>query len=195
MDALSIRLARPGDGAALAEIYRPYVLDTAITFEYEAPDGEEMARRVARTLERYPWLVAELDGLPVGYTYASAFKGRAAYDWAVETSIYLARGLQGRGIGRALHDALEKALAKQNVLNLNACIAYTEQETARLTKASVRFHEKLGYRLVGRFHQCGYKFGTWYDIVWMEKMLGPHGAAPAPFLPLQGGKELAGWKF
>lgn len=182
--SLSIRMASISDAAALLSLYRPYVEQTAITFEYTSPSLEEFSSRIAHTLERYPYLVGEVNGAIIGYAYVAPFKERAAYDWAVETSIYLKMGLTGHGYGRALYQALEQILQRQNILNLNACIAYTSCEDAHLTNGSACFHERLGYRLVGTFHQCGYKFGTWYDMIWMEKMIGPHSAAPAPVLPI-----------
>ena len=180
----TLRMATEKDASALLEIYRPYVEQTAITFEYDVPTVEEFARRIRHTLERYPYLVAEENGAVIGYAYVSPFKERAAYDWAVETSIYVKMGLSGKGYGKQLYDALERLLKAQNILNLNACIAYTEHEDAHLDNNSTHFHEHLGYKLVGTFHQCGYKFGTWYDMIWMEKMLGGHTDAPAPVLPV-----------
>ena len=180
-EKFSLRLARPEDGPALAAIYRPYVLETAVSFEYTAPDGAEMTRRVETTLENYPWIVAEKAGQLLGYAYAGPFKGRPAYDWAVETSIYVAAEARGIGCGRALYQALEAQLKRQNILNMNACIAFTEGEDSRLSPASIRFHEKMGYVQNAHFHKCGYKFGKWYDMVWMEKHLGPH---PEPALPM-----------
>lgn len=180
----TLRMATEKDASALLEIYRPYVEQTAITFEYVVPTVEEFARRIRHTLERYPYLVAEENGAVIGYAYVSPFKERAAYDWAVETSIYVKMGLSGKGYGKQLYDALERLLKAQNILNLNACIAYTEHEDAHLDNNSTHFHEHLGYKLVGSFHQCGYKFGTWYDMIWMEKMLGDHTDAPAPVLPV-----------
>ena len=182
--SLSIRMAAPEDAPALLEIYRPYITDTAITFEYDVPPAEEFAVRIARTLRTYPYLVAEGEGEIIGYAYASPFKERAAYDWAVETSIYLKMGLSGQGYGRMLYDKLEAILRRQNILNANACIACTAQEDAHLTNGSMHFHERLGYRPVGIFHQCGYKFGTWYDMIWMEKMLDKHPKYPRPLLPI-----------
>lgn len=179
-----IRLARIEDAPALAAIYEPYVRETAITFEYVPPTPAEFAERMRKTMEFYPYLVAELDGRLVGYAYAGAFKGRPAYDWAVETSIYVAQGHTGEGTGRALHDALERALAAQGVLNMYACIAVPDgEDDETLTRNSQRFHEHMGYRLVGEFYQCGFKGGRWYNMIWMEKMLGEHRADQPPVAP------------
>ncbi len=179
-----IRLARIEDAAALAAIYGPYVRETAITFEYVPPTVDEFAERMRKTMEFYPYLVAERDGSLVGYAYAGTFKGRPAYDWAVETSIYVAQGHAGEGIGRALHDMLEALLRSQGVLNMYACIAVPVGEgDETLTRNSQHFHEHMGYRLVGEFYQCGFKGGSWYDMVWMEKMLGEHRADQPPVTP------------
>lgn len=178
-----IRAAAPEDAEALLEIYRPYVEETAITFEYEVPAPEEFRERIRHVLCRYPYLVAEQDGEIVGYAYAGAFKERAAYDWAVETTVYVKKDRRRRGIGKELYAALEKALALQNILNANACIAYPETEDAYLTKNSVQFHEHMGYKTVGEFHRCGYKFHRWYNMVWMEKFLGEHRENQEPVKP------------
>ncbi len=180
-EELLIRLAREEDAPELLKIYDPYVRGTVITFEYSVPSVSEFAARIRHTLERFPYLVASLEGEIVGYAYASPFKSRAAYDWSVETSIYVKQGLRGRGVGTTLYRALEEELGRMHVLNLNACIAYPNPE-------SVGFHEKFGYRMVGRFNMSGYKLGAWHDIVWMEKSIGPHDAPPEsviayPLLP------------
>jgi len=171
---IRIRIAKPEDAGALLGIYGPYVEQTAITFEYEVPSTEEFENRIRRVLKKYPYLVAERDGEILGYAYVSPFHERKAYDWAVETSIYVDRDRKRMGIGRKLYEALEQILAAQGILNLNACIAYPAREDEHLTKDSVNFHQYLGYRLVGEFHQCGYKFNRWYNMVWMEKSIGEH---------------------
>ncbi len=172
---LIVRLATEADAPALAVIYEPYVRETAITFEYVPPTAKEFAERMRRTMEFYPYVVAVLDGAIVGYAYAGTFKDRPAYDWAVETSIYVAQGYPGRGIGRALHDRLEVLLRAQGILNMYACIAVPDGEgDETLTRNSQHFHEHLGYRLVGEFYRCGHKGARWYNMVWMEKMLGEH---------------------
>lgn len=177
----SIRIATEADAAALLQIYAPYVENTAITFEYEVPTEQEFAERIKHTLEKYPYIVALEDKKIVGYAYAGPFKERAAYDWAVETSIYVDMEYKRNGIGRLLYEKLEELLCEQGILNVNACIGYPEVEDEYLTWDSVYFHEKQGYQMVGRFHKCGYKFGRWYDMVWMEKFIGEHcedGAQP-----------------
>lgn len=171
---MKIRNASPADAAALVAIYAPYVEHTAVSFEYEVPSAEAFAARIARTIERYPYLVAEIDGRPVGYAYAGPFKERAAYDRSVETSIYVSASAQGHGVGRALYEELEKQLREQGILNLYACIAWTDEPDAALTHQSPDFHAHMGYVRCGLFRKCGQKFGRWYDMIWMEKMLGEH---------------------
>ncbi len=173
-----IRIAAPDDAQALLDIYAPYVKDTAITFEYDVPSVGEFRQRICRTLEKYPYLIAEQNGVPVGYTYAGVFNERAAADWSVETSLYVRDDCKRQGIGKKLYLALEQALSLQRVINLNACIACPETEDEYLTRNSIRFHEHLGYRFVGEFYQCGYKFSRWYNMVWMEKHLGEHPEHP-----------------
>lgn len=169
-----IRTATEDDAEELLAIYAPYVEQTAITFEYDVPSEDEFRKRISHTLEKYPYLVAEENGKIAGYAYVSPFKERAAYDWSVETSIYVDMAQKRKGIGRLLYDRLEEILKKQGILNVNACIGYPQIDDEYLTKDSVHFHERLGYHMVGTFHQCGYKFGRWYDMVWMEKFIGEH---------------------
>ncbi len=183
-NALCVRLAAEADAEELLSIYAPYVEDTAVSFEYQVPTLEEFRGRIRETLERFPYLAAEDETGIAGYAYVSSFKEREAYSWSVETSIYVRRDSRWRGVGRRLYEALEAALSAQGVLNLNACIAYPPAEDdPYLTLDSVIFHERMGYRLAGRFHQCASKFGRWYDMVWMEKSIGDHLPDPAPVRP------------
>ena len=175
---IEIHEAKEADAAGLLAIYAPYVEHTAITFEYEVPTLEEFTERIRQTKTKYPYLVAKRDGKVLGYAYAGQFHAREAYAWAVETSIYVDESYKHTGIGGKLHAALEKTLKEQGFLNMNACIAYAPNEDEYLTNNSVEFHAHLGYRMVGQFYQCGYKFGRWYDMVWMEKLIGEHGANP-----------------
>ena len=171
---ITIRIASPSDAPELLAIYAPYITKTAISFEYDVPSVEEFADRIRTTLEKYPYLAAESDGHIVGYCYVSILHGRQAYDWSVETSIYVDQNCKRMGIGKKLHDALEQALSAMGILNLYACIAFPIVEDPYLTEDSVHFHEHLGYTHTAHFHKCGYKFNRWYDIVWMEKTIGKH---------------------
>ena len=118
---VEIRVATPDDAAAIQAIYAPYVAETAITFEYEVPSVEEIRQRITTTLQRYPYLVAEEDGQLLGYCYAGTFKARRAYDWSVETSIYVKRDARQRGLGSLLYSKLEEYLRAMCITNINAC--------------------------------------------------------------------------
>ena len=179
-EGFEIRCATVGDAGALLRIYAPYVRETAVTFEYEVPSEAEFAARIAKTLERYPYLVAERAGEVVGYAYAAPFKGRAAYDWSAELSVYVDREKRGGGVGSALYRALEDELHARGLVNLYACIACPDEEDDRLTFDSVRFHERRGFELVGEFKKCACKFGRWYNMVWMGKSIADHEPNPAP---------------
>lgn len=174
MNKITIRTAQLSDASEILKIYTPYVENTAITFEYEVPSTKEFEGRIASTLEKYPYIVVILEGKIVGYAYAGAFKSRAAYDWGVEMTVYVDRNLKRMGIGRILYEKIEAILGAQGILNVNACIGYPEKEDEHLTWDSVKFHDKLGYKKIGHFHECGYKFNRWYDMVWMEKLIGEH---------------------
>ncbi|SFH18696.1 phosphinothricin acetyltransferase [Desulfotomaculum arcticum] len=174
---ITIRMATESDTEEILAIYAPYVTDTAITFEYVVPTTKEFAERVRNILKKYPYLVALRDNAIVGYAYASAFNKRAAYGWAVETSVYVKQEGRKNGIGKKLYQVLEEILKKQNIINMNACIAYPNPE-------SIGFHKHMGYKTVGHFTKCGYKFDTWYDIIWMEKVIGKHTINPKPVIPI-----------
>ncbi len=184
-DDVRVRLATPDDAAALVAIYAPYVLNTAITFEYDVPSVDEFAGRIAATLRRFPYLVLTDANSPepLGYAYIGYFNVRAAYDWCAETSIYLRRDQRKRGLGRYLYESLEDASAAMGVLSLKACVGVPSVDDEHLTHNSLTFHEHLGFRQVGTFRQCGYKFGTWYDMVWLEKSLREIPAVPDPVVP------------
>ncbi|MBR3159294.1 MAG: GNAT family N-acetyltransferase [Atopobiaceae bacterium] len=183
-NGLSIRSAMLGDAESLAAIYAPYVRDTAVSFEVAPPTTAEFAKRIEDIQERYPYLVAEQDGTICGYAYAGPFKPRAAYALSAELSVYVDRPWQGKGVGRALYGALESELAVMGVTNLYACVAYPRVEDEYLTYASVRFHERMGFKIVGRFHGCARKstaFTTWSG--WRESSVQYDAAKATVALP------------
>lgn len=175
-----VRDATLDEAQRLLKIYDYYVKHTAITFEYVTPSLTEFKTRMAKTMERYPYLVVEQDGRVEGYAYAGVFKDRAAYDWACETTIYLDFRAQKSGMGRLLYETLENCLRDMEITNLYACIS---QETDQLSSNSADFHQHLGFEKVGEFHHCGYKFERWYDMIWMEKIIGSHELNPKPIKP------------
>lgn len=180
MSEITIREAVPGDIPELRRIYAYYVENTAVSFAYNVPSEEEFRRLMFSVKARYPYIVAELDGKIAGYCYAHPFVGRTAYDWSCEMTIYLDSSLRRMGIGRALYSRAEGILERMGIFNLYACIGVPVREDAHLNNDSMNFHSRMGYRLVGRFEKCGYKFDTWYDMVWMEKQIGkrPYKALP-----------------
>lgn len=180
---IAVRSAAEADAERLLEIYDYYVRHTAITFEYEPPSLDEFKGRMDRIMARYPYLVILEDGRAAGYAYAGPFNGRAAYGWSCETTIYLDHSARKRGLGRVLYGALEDALGKMGILNLYACIGYPEREDEYLTANSAGFHAHLGFVRIGEFHQCGYKFGRWYNMIWMEKLIGQHHSHQPPAVP------------
>ena len=189
MSRINIRLAAKADAPALLAIYRPYVETTAVTFECAVPSVEEFAGRIESILERFPYLVAESDGEIIGYAYANRFRERAAYAWSVETSIYVRKDMKQCGVGRLLYEKLETLLAEQNVTNLYACIAVPDGDDPYLTRGSIDFHTRMGYRMVGEFKNCAYKFGRWYSMAMMEKFIGDHNTPQKPLIPFSESKD------
>ena len=169
-----IRSATIEDAAEILKIYSYYIENTAITFEYDVPTVKEFASRIEKTLQTHPYIVAEIDDKIVGYAYAGKFVGREAYKYSSELTIYLDKNFRGIGIGKKLYNELQEHLKKMNIKNLYACIGYPEIEDEYLTLNSVRFHEQLGFKIVGKFTECGKKFNRWYSMVWMEKIIGEH---------------------
>lgn len=183
MNDIELRFASEDDAEKLLAIYAPYVQDTAVTFEWEVPTLEDFRNRIKDKIGVFPYIVAERDGEIIGYAYASKYRTRYAYSWTVESSIYLRMDCRGAGAGRILLEKLEELLTKQNILNIYACIAYNKEEDEYWTRESIAFHEKMGYKKVAEQLDCGYKFGRWYGLATLEKMLGTHTENPAPVLP------------
>lgn len=169
---MTIRIASSDDASQILAVYAPYIENTAVSFEYSVPSVKEFAERIRTILDKHPYLVAEEDNKIIGYAYASVYHGRIAYSHSVEVSVYVAQEYHLKGTGYALYCALEKLLKIQNVTNLYACIAATDDENdPYLTDGSIRFHERCGYKPVGRPSNCGCKFGRWYSTLWMEKII------------------------
>ena len=166
-----IRLATEADVPEILAIYAPYVLTTTYTFEYDVPSEEEFLTRFRSITEKFPWLVWEEDGKILGYAYGSLPFERAAYSWCAEDSLYLRPEAKGRGIGKKLLTALEKILFAQGYRKIYAIITSENQ-------VSLDFHRRNGYLFTAEMVNCGYKFGRWLGVTWMEKEL--------PFVPFSG---------
>lgn len=161
---MAIRMANKQDIPRILEIYAPYIENTAISFEYEVPALEAFTERFIGITAQFPWLVWEENGVISGYAYGSLPFERAAFQWSAEASIYLCPEAQGKGIGKKLYDALEQLLQKQGYKKVYAIITTANE-------ASIAFHKAVGYRHTATMPDCGYKLGSWYGIVWMEKDL------------------------
>lgn len=183
MNELRLRVALPSDAPRLLAIYAPYVSQTAVTLEYEAPTEEEFAERIRGTLKKYPYIVAEYGSDIVGYAYAGAFRVRPSYRWDVETSIYVRRDMKKRGVGRELYEKLEILLSRQHVANMYAFVAIPGSEDEYLTRDSFEFHKHVGYRQAGELKKCACKFDRWYNMAIMEKSIGPHASPQPEFIP------------
>ena len=169
--AVHIRLATPEDGEAVAAIYRPVVAETAISFETMLPDGDEMTQRIVETLPSYPWLVCDVDGQTAGYAYAARHRVRGAYQWSVDTSVYIAADHRRRHIGRGLYTSLFEILAAQGYFNAFAGIALPNP-------ASVALHESMGFEPIGVYRRVGYKLDRWHDVGWWQLSLKQHEGSP-----------------
>jgi phosphinothricin acetyltransferase len=173
----TLRLASPDDAAAIAAIYAPMVRDTAITFELAEVSSADMAHRVTSTMRRHPWLVAEDDGDVLAYAYGTQHRTRAAYDWSVDVSVYVAQHARRRGLAQALYRALLNMLGAQGYANAFAGVALPNN-------ASVGLHESLGFTHVGVYRAVGWKLGAWWDVGWWQLRLTSSDAPPRRLVPL-----------
>ena len=171
MSELTIREARTEDAERLVNIYSYYVLNTAVSFEYNVPSVCEFENRIRKTKERYPYLVCLKDNAIAGYAYAGAYSSREAYAWTVTTSIYVDKAHRRQGIGSLLYNELERSLKDMGTVNLLAGVAYSENEDEFLTPDSYRFHIREGYSKVAHMKSIGFKFNRWYDLIWLQKKI------------------------
>ena len=176
---MKIRSATPHDAEAVAAIYAPIVADTCISFEWVAPDAEEFRARIAKTLTRYPWLVAiDEHGAVAGFAYAGSHRDSPSYQWSVNTSVYIRESARGLGIGKALYTELHRQLVELGHYHAFAGIALPND-------ASVALHESVGYRQLGIYEKVGFKLGAWRDVGWWQKEVRPpcDGEPAPPLLP------------
>lgn len=159
-----IRPATIADAAAICHIYNPYILDTVISFETEPVTIEQMRQRILDISANLPWLVCVEGDEILGYAYATKWRARAAYQHAVESSVYLSPLAAGKGLGSALYRALIAELEKLPVHTVIGGIALPNA-------ASIGLHEKMGYVKVAHFAQVGKKFGRWIDVGYWQRVL------------------------
>ncbi len=172
-------LLRPAcikDSAALCFIYRPYVMETAITFICKEPTPESFSEKIQALLPQYPFIVCEENGKALGYAYASALRPHDAYQWDAELSVYVDRDLHGRGIGRKLYAALLALLKIQGFQTVYGVLSLPNEK-------SLKLHAAFGFETLGVFPKSGYKLGKWHDIIWLQKTLGEFPSNPEPPTP------------
>ncbi len=173
MTPLSIRPAAAADVAAITRIYAHAVLHGTASFETEPPDETEMARRLDALLaKRYPYIVAQMGAVVVGYAYAGPYRDRRAYDWCVEDSIYVAPELHRRGIGRQL---LTHLIAAAELVGFRQMLGVIGDSA---NTGSIGVHAALGFRHIGTFQSIGFKYGRWLDTVLMQRALGSGAGTP-----------------
>ncbi len=180
MAGVTLRPATGEDAAAILEIYAPMVRETAASFEVQPPSIAEMQTRIGAILADYPWLVAVSDGRILGYAYASRHRPRAAYQWVVETSVYVHPQVRRQGLAAKLYNALFQILQLQGLYKAYAVITLPGH-------SSVGLHESLGFKQFAVFKSVGFKLGAWHDVGWWERVLRPAAdqpEAPRPFRAL-----------
>ena len=170
---LIFRFATEGDAEEILGIYKPYIENTTITFEYEVPAVEEFRERIRETLEKYPYIVCTYDEKIIGYAYAHRIWSRAAYQWDVELSVYTDGNYAGNGIGKKLYKILIEILKLQNVVNVYALITYPNENSEKM-------HNYFGFKKIAVFEKSGYKFGKWIGVTWFEKAINEHFDNPNP---------------
>ena len=183
----TIRLATEADAEQVQAIYAPFCeADSHVSFEVEPPTIDEIRRRIARTLERFPWLVCDDEGEVVGYAYAGPHNERAAYGWSVNVSVYIRQGRRGAGIGRALYTSLFAMLKLQGFVNAFAGATLPNP-------ASEGLHLAMGFKPVGIYHHVGFKAGAWHDTVWWHLPLREPPPLPDFPITLAESRNQSGW--
>ena len=161
---MEIRLVKKEDAKGILAIYAPYVENTTITFEYDVPLIEDFSKRIEDISDSMPYFVAIENNTIIGYCYATKYRARAAYQWAVELSIYIDKAYARKQIGTILYTVLLDTLKKLGYHQAYACITMPNT-------SSINFHKKFNFKEIGIFHQCGYKYNQWLDTLWMEYKL------------------------
>jgi phosphinothricin acetyltransferase len=182
----TIRLATPADAGQVAAIYAPFVREMPVSFEVEPPDAAEMGQRMAKVLERFPWLVCDRAGEVLGYVYACPHRERAAYQWSVDVAAYTRADCRRCGLGRGLYTSLFGLLVRQGFANAYAGVTLPNP-------GSVGLHEAVGFTPVGVYRSVGYKCGGWHDVGWWQLRLQDLPEPPPPPRPLPADRASPGW--
>ncbi len=167
----SIRLAEKRDVQGILEIYAPFILETAVTFEETIPEEESFWERIQGIMTELPFLVCEIDGRIAGYAYASGYRSRASYRWTKEVSVYIHPDFHRKKVAQALYSSLNEMVRYQGIADLLAIITMPNEP-------SVAFHEQFGYRKCAEFSKVGYKMGQWQNVGWFELFLQDETQAP-----------------
>jgi phosphinothricin acetyltransferase len=171
-----IRLATVDDAENILAIYKPYITDTSYTFETEVPSLEVFKERINTYLQRWPWLVCEMDGKIAGYAYAAHYRERIAYQWCTESSIYVHDDFQQRGVARSLYTALFAILKMQGFRTVYAVINLPNEK-------SVALHERMGFTYFATYENVGYKLGSWKNVGWWQLAINDYDKAPSAPIP------------
>lgn len=174
---MTIRFATSADASAILAIYAPFITESSVSFEYEVPTAVEFAGRIQTIQQQYPYLVAEVNGRLIGYAYASKHRDRTAYQWSVETSVYIHPDGHRQGIARQLYTALFDYLRRQGYYSAYAGITLPNLE-------SEAFHQTMGFERVGVFKSIGYKMEVWHDVVWWQRGIQPYQVDPPLPVPI-----------
>jgi phosphinothricin acetyltransferase len=170
MESMKIRLASDTDCPGILRIYAPYVLNTEFSFETEVPSESEFRSRMGTILRRFPWIVCEVGGTIIGYSYASPHRERSAYAWSCDCSVYVDPEFHSKRIGKALYTCLFDILRQQGYYSVFAGVSLPNEKSCAL-------HESMGFYTVGVYHNAGFKSGRWIDTKWFGLKL----RDPVPF--------------
>ena len=184
--ATTIRLARAADAGEIAGIYAPHVNGSAVSFETEPPTAQAIRARIADTMQLYPWLVCDCGGVVGGYAYATRHRVRTAYQWCVETSVYVHHDYQHLGVARGLYTSLFAILGAQGFVNAYAGITLPNAR-------SVALHERLGFLPLVVYRGIGFKAGAWHDVGWWHLVITRHPPSPSDPMPLVEVQRQPGW--
>ncbi len=168
-----MRIVQPSDAASILEIYAPYILKTAVTFETEIPSINSFEERIKHYTLKWPWIVYEVDSTIAGYAYVTKHRERLAYQWCVESSVYIRDQFQREGIASKLYNALFEVLRLQGFIDVYAGIALPNDK-------SIAFHEKLGFTNFVYYKNVGYKLDEWRTVGWWQKQINNYEKQPSP---------------
>ena len=175
---MNIRRVEEKDAREILDIYSPFISHSAVSFETTVPGLQEFTERIISYTRKYPWIVAEKEGKILGYAYAGKHREREAYQWSVESSVYVHPGFYGQGIGHQLYSTLFTLLKQMGFVNVYAGVTLPNEK-------SIRLHRKMGFQDIGIYRKIGYKQGSWHDVLWMALTIHEQGANPAPPLGME----------